>query len=57
MLQMAYILLTVWPCCFTSRRTQVTFFLFHWMKGSPVPTMDSENIHQTYWEQVRLCCV
>eukprot|EP00039_Didymoeca_costata_P031568 m.35394 g.35394 ORF g.35394 m.35394 type:complete len:154 (+) comp8878_c0_seq1:142-603(+) len=32
--------------------TCITFSLFHWVKGSPVPTIDSENSTQTQWEQI-----
>ena len=30
----------------------ITFYLFHWSKGSPVPTIDSENMEMTQWEQI-----
>ena len=30
----------------------LTFYLFHWSKGSPVPTIDSENMQMTQWEQI-----
>jgi len=30
----------------------LTFMLFHWIKGTPFPTIDSENQTQTQWEQL-----
>jgi hypothetical protein len=30
----------------------LTFMLFHWIKGTPFPTIDSDNQSQTQWEQL-----
>lgn len=31
--------------------TVITFYLLHWVKGTPVQSIDSENLSMTQWEQ------
>ena len=32
---------------------QVTFYIFHWQKGSPIPQDQGKYDKLTYWEQAR----
>ena len=34
---------------------QLTIWLLHWNRGSPVWTDQGEYIEKTVWEQVRVC--
>lgn len=46
------ILTTAWVWTLTNLvHALVTFYLFHWSKGAPVPTID-DAASQTQWEQI-----
>lgn len=47
-------LTTAWAWTLTNvAHTVVTFFLFHWLKGSPIDSLDEgESALKTQWEQI-----